>query len=566
MAQPLPINLDDLTTRLEVISAEIQELPRPSFRIGSDCRSRDTTESLDEERDLMDEMKYYNTLVSEGGRPSHPVSLGPDVIEDPGKYREILSYWQVVNHDAEGRVWRVFASQKARWRAFREWQQKNRENGRFPTYFEGVKQGLAEHEFTRTFQLDQDPERQDKLTTWIEYLDYEYRWYDKDMRFVKLHQPEYDAAWKELVDSQVLRPSETQEFICNITSSFQRASEEERAEKAVELAKITVTFVQHSITNPRPLSEKEAQRRLAAAKSGLDAATKTLESVKRRNDLVSEFLMKTKVSSFRKDGTWEQTYVGAKDGAEHRSILLRWILLQVPLIALELNQASVAENDPDSANGTSCHGADKLSEGQSSEEQARKRKRHENTVEDRLPSKRSRYKGQGSSLSAQNTAQTANAIPTRRPQESRAAASMSKSRRKVASGKPERTSGERRGKGSNLSTLNSSLPRNNNIPRVPPGPGIAKRRSVRIAEREERSRIAVVAPSDTVRSPRQRTARLAQAPITPPSTESQKRKPRPRATKTSMRGRPSRGDGHHTPGPQGISKKRGQACSWSSSG
>ena len=67
-----------------------------------------------------------------------------------------------------------------------------------------MKQGLTEHGFTQSFQLDEDPERQDKLTTWIEYLDFEYWWYDKDMRFVKRHQPQYDEAWKKLVDLKVL--------------------------------------------------------------------------------------------------------------------------------------------------------------------------------------------------------------------------------------------------------------------------------------------------------------------------------------------------------------------------
>jgi hypothetical protein len=49
--------------------------------------------------DLEKETEYYNTLVAEGGRPSHPVSLGRDVIENPEEYREILSYWQSVAHN-----------------------------------------------------------------------------------------------------------------------------------------------------------------------------------------------------------------------------------------------------------------------------------------------------------------------------------------------------------------------------------------------------------------------------------------------------------------------------------
>ena len=129
-AQSRPIDLDDLTTRLEDISADRQAQPRsPSPRTaaiqlkvseyilrfdpsGYRFRTRETTASLDEEkdypRDLADETECYNTLVREGGRPSHPVSLGRDVLEDPGEYREILSYWQL---DGDGRAWIVFGSQ-----------------------------------------------------------------------------------------------------------------------------------------------------------------------------------------------------------------------------------------------------------------------------------------------------------------------------------------------------------------------------------------------------------------------------------------------------------------------
>jgi hypothetical protein len=150
-AQSRPIDLDDLTTRLEDVSAYRQAQPRScsphtaAVRMNvsgyipplehSDLRSRETTVSLDEEedyrRDLAEEMEYYNTLVREGGRPSHPVSLGRDVLEEPGEYREILSYWQLVNHDAEGRVWKVLGSQIYEWQQFRRWHRKNREGGRF---------------------------------------------------------------------------------------------------------------------------------------------------------------------------------------------------------------------------------------------------------------------------------------------------------------------------------------------------------------------------------------------------------------------------------------------------
>lgn len=350
------IDLDDLTARLQHVSSARQALSEPPSLHAVDIekdtsestpslRSRETTASLLEEEeeyrcDLKHETKFYDTLIREGGQPSHSASLGRDILDDPGELREILSYWQRDNGDAEGRrVWWVFGSQLCRWKDFREYQRTNRDQGRFPIYNNTVERSLARHGFTRPFKLDEDPERQDKLTTWIEYLDYEYWLYDKDMRIVKRLQPQYDAAWKELVDSQVLRPFETEEFICDVDSAFQRGSEEERAEKAVEATRVGVASAERAISDPRRshLSQQALQQRLATAESKLDAANKSLESIKRRNDLVHEFLETVKLPLV--------SYVSRKDDAEWRSILLRWILQQIPIIERELNHAKVAEND-----------------------------------------------------------------------------------------------------------------------------------------------------------------------------------------------------------------------------
>jgi hypothetical protein len=308
-------------------------------------------------------------LVSEGGRPSHPVSLGRDILENPGEYSEILSYWQRVNHDAEGRVWMVFGSQLGEWRRFCKYQRSARKGDYFLKYPQLVQKRLTRHGFERPFQLVQDLDQQDKLTTWIEFLNYEYQDYDKDMRFVERHQAEYDEAWKELVDSQVLRPYETEEFIIHDPkSAVQQASEEERAEKAVEFAESAVMSAEKA--NPDPghahLSQQATRKhRLVAAQSKLAAAMKSLASIKRRNDLIYRFLKKIKLYQVTSDGTLKQSYVGAKGDAERRSILLRWILQQITLIEIELDQAKVTVNDPDGDNGRKRlkrHPADDLNE------------------------------------------------------------------------------------------------------------------------------------------------------------------------------------------------------------
>lgn len=113
------------------------------------------------------------------------------------------------------------------------------------------------------------------------------------------------------------------------------------------------------------LSHQESLQRLLAAQSKLDAAIKSLESIRKRNDLVSEFHRRTR------------TYQITKDQAEGRSILLRWILQQIPLIELELNQFKVAKNiEVQQRSKRSCT-------DESDEERVSKRQRKEGEISDR---------------------------------------------------------------------------------------------------------------------------------------------------------------------------------------
>lgn len=253
--------------------------------------------------DLDEEKSCYDALVREGGRPSHPAEYGRDIIAHPGVYQKILSYWQKGEND-----WMVFSRQLGIWRQFLRLQRQNREGDSFGKYATDTKKRLVAHGFTRFFQLRADPEQQDKLTTWIEFLGYQYRLYDKDMGTFERHKPLYDMAWEKLVKSQVLRPGETEEYVCSVESSFQQVGERQRAEEEVE-----------SVT---ALGDAEI---LAAALSKLDA-------IKRRDNLISEFHDSTKKMQI------------ARCDAEHRLILLEWALMQIPVIEQEM-QLSTANND-----------------------------------------------------------------------------------------------------------------------------------------------------------------------------------------------------------------------------
>lgn len=282
-------------------------------------------------------MECYNTLIKEGGRPSHPISLGRGVAQDPGGYQEILSVWQHESRDHGG--WMVFEAQMHEWRAFREYQRHHREGGRFPRYVELVKRSLAKHEFTLPFEPSEDLERQDRLTTWIEFLDYEHWVYEKDMRFVKRRQPQYNEAWKELVDSHILRHFETEAFICSIDSAFYHEAEQHQAKKAVESARSKLTSAQKSTTDLRPSShlereQQQHQQGVREAESTLDAAVGSLALMERRSSLILKFLDKLRQHELNNPPP-PRSYLTVKEDAENRSLLCKWILQQIPVIEAE---------------------------------------------------------------------------------------------------------------------------------------------------------------------------------------------------------------------------------------
>ena len=181
------------------------------------------------------------------------------------------------------------------------------------------------------------PTQQDKLTTWIEYLDYNYYWHQKDLRFLKLLRPQYDEAWSKLRD--LFLPNETEEFIWSSASVIQHDRETMQAKSAVESAKRVISDLE-SCGRSQHQIHREA---LAAANSTLESGENVLATIQRRNSLVAKFYIQ--FGQMRKvNGMLQKSYREAEKDARRRSMLLRWILQQLPLIELEL------ENDTSGIN------------------------------------------------------------------------------------------------------------------------------------------------------------------------------------------------------------------------
>lgn len=204
----------------------------------------------------------------------------------------------------------------------------------FPQYAKAVKRRLAQHNFTRPLHLHEDPKQQDKLTTWIEYLNFEYWWLDRQTRAMERLKLAHDKAWQKLVDLKVLRPHETQESIRTDVFAMERQAEQDRAQEAVERAKLEAMKV-YKITQEglQRLQIPKAKRisMLAVATNNLNAAKNRLKLVKTRNDHTGDFVCGTR------------DYVGAKKDAARQNMLAQWVLEQVPLIEAEMTQTEANE-------------------------------------------------------------------------------------------------------------------------------------------------------------------------------------------------------------------------------
>ncbi|KAK7421732.1 hypothetical protein QQZ08_009820 [Neonectria magnoliae] len=228
--------------------------------------------------------------------------------------------------------------ERKQWRRDEQWS-CCRERGcdGFPQYAEAVKRRLARHGFTRPFHLHEDLKQQDKLTTWIEYLNFECWWLDRHTSVIEHFKPAHDKAWQELVDLKVLRPHETPESVRTMASAIQERAEEDQAWGAVKRAKSEAAKV-YKITQDDPwrLHIPKAKRipMLGAATNKLNTAKERLQWIKRRNDQTTTFVQET------------SGYDDAKRDAARQSMLIQWLLEQVPLIEAEMTQSKVTKTGP----------------------------------------------------------------------------------------------------------------------------------------------------------------------------------------------------------------------------
>ncbi|KAH6982348.1 hypothetical protein BKA56DRAFT_585734 [Ilyonectria sp. MPI-CAGE-AT-0026] len=245
----------------------------------------------------------------------------------------------------------------------------------FPQYAEAVKRRLAQHDFTRPCHLHEDPKQQDALTTWIEYLNFEYWWLYRHTRAMESMRSAHDKAWQELLDLKVLRPHESQKFLQTMASLSERQAEEEQAREAVKRAGSEgATVYRMTQKDPQRSSIPKAKRMsmLGAATNKLNAAKGRLKLLERRSSLITDLIR------------WTHGYDRAKRDAARQRSLVQWVLEQVPLIEAEVGESQ--ENEAGS--GTNKKKRRPVAEEDGSENPRRKKQKVEQRALASAPSHR----------------------------------------------------------------------------------------------------------------------------------------------------------------------------------
>lgn len=212
----------------------------------------------------------------------------------------------------------------------------------FLTHVEVVKYRLSQRGVAHNIQLKEDGKQQDKLSTWLEYLAYQYAWCDRYARQLKRRQLRFDQEWERLVASGVLHDWETAEYLGTDPSGFERQGEINAAYRPVGYAEKAVEALlseiekckQQSPSNPRL---QELERSLAEAKSKEVTARQGYEVVMARLQPIRRFIRTT--------GNYRETQRNIQKNGE----LAQWILDQLSLVEAELSEDGNPESGPSPA-------------------------------------------------------------------------------------------------------------------------------------------------------------------------------------------------------------------------
>ncbi|KAK5400771.1 hypothetical protein LTR06_011263 [Exophiala xenobiotica] len=313
-------------------------LPTADSLIPSFNRHRSpSTSTIDSEKDKegawQEQLEAYHELVADGGRPSHPVDLGWDVIENPDnyeQYRDIIWFWHW-----KGGFYTVFFTQLMEWRRFREMQDKKRSyyipQNRFQEYQDSVRESQTDAGWKYDLRVLEDRHQQNRLEDWNEFRAFYYRRLKAYERRVAPAHANLIVRQKDFEDAQ----ARLTDVITDTQVLFSRFSEIRASQKEVAEAESRAASAEEALQAAKQSRSKRkatlmrmAHQEIASARDNLKQVSGT-EEMRRLRDgydlhIVEEVMVIAK-GELR----------GAELDVKRWKLFLKWIDDQYPAIAAE---------------------------------------------------------------------------------------------------------------------------------------------------------------------------------------------------------------------------------------
>ena len=270
-------------------------------------------------------------MVGDGAQPSHPISLGFDILSSPGEYKDILWFW---GFKCSERF--EFRTQLAEWKKFRDFQTKVREfyvkRHRFHEWVQLVRESQQHMKYDWHISVHPDAQRQNPLETWNEYRAYQYRYLKACNTTVECTELKLISELKELKDAE----SRTHDAIVDRDVLYHRVEEVVSSKKKICDARSRVESTQQTLQVAKVDKDFNASKRAAlvsVAEEELSAARKNLNDVSETEEM-RRLREGYELVGYRQGvADAEGRLRSAKSYVDWWEVLLNWIDNQYPAIA-----------------------------------------------------------------------------------------------------------------------------------------------------------------------------------------------------------------------------------------
>ena len=164
------------------------------------------------EETLKSERASHQALVDDHGQPCYPIEHAFGIFKDPGRYKDIMNYWERIR---PGPVQCPLTVQLNRWNYFRRFQKKTRllfvPRLKFHEFQQQVVERRQRHGLSGNVHLSEDLNKHSKLDDWIEYQDFELQQFELLETDVANAQAKLVSSRKALADAGLPTHDDIQE-------------------------------------------------------------------------------------------------------------------------------------------------------------------------------------------------------------------------------------------------------------------------------------------------------------------------------------------------------------------